>query len=52
MPEGGIWHPTRGSKVKTANVAAMNRERMSLTPRRMAFPLLNRRRSRRVFGSF
>ena len=46
IPEGGISQPARGRRLKTARIAAMNRERMSLTPNRMAFPLLNRRRGR------
>jgi hypothetical protein len=35
-------------KVKAARIAAINRERMILTPNRMAFLLLNRRRGRQA----
>jgi hypothetical protein len=41
IPEGGIWQPARVIKLKAVRIAAMNRERMSLTPNRMASPLLD-----------
>jgi hypothetical protein len=37
MPEGGIAQPASGARAETTNVAAMNRERKSLTPSRIAF---------------
>jgi hypothetical protein len=39
IPEGGISQPLSGRRLKIAKTAAIARERMSLTPDRMAFPL-------------
>ena len=44
IPDGGIWHPARGRRLRTAKIAAIGGERMNLAPERMAFPLSSRRR--------
>ena len=44
IPDGGIWHPARGRRLRTAKIAAIGGERMNLALERMAFPLSSRRR--------